>query len=94
MLVVDAALAHDAQRRRPEARREAGVADFPGQGCQTAREFLVRFEPVADRALVAIVELDDLHGDLVARLGQGFEVAQQVGFGDVVEEVVPAAPTR
>ena len=39
-------------------------------------------------------ELHDIDGNLIASGAQRFQIAQQVGFGHAVEEVIPAAPAR
>ncbi len=92
MRLVDAALGHDAERRRPQPGREARRAYRARHGREAARELLVGFEPVADRALVAVVELDEFDRDLVACGDERIEVADEGVFADVVEEVVPGAP--
>ena len=62
----EAALAHHAEGRRPDARRGSPrVADLRRERREPARELLVRLEPVADRALVAVVELHEVDRDLV-----------------------------
>ena len=87
--------ATDAEGRRPEARARSPPRGSPrASGAQAARELRVRLQPVADRALVAVVDLHDVDRDLVARGDERLEVAQHVVLADVVEEVVPAAPAR
>ena len=90
--LVEAALGHDAEGRRPEPGREARRAHRARHRREAARELLVGLEPVADRALVAVVELDEVDRDLVARGDERIEVADEGVLADVVEEVVPGAP--
>jgi hypothetical protein len=83
------ALGHDAERggQRPAGRRpdrSSQRSDAAG----TARSS----QPVADGALVAVVELHDVDRDLLAARREGFQIAKQILFPDPVEEVVPAAP--
>jgi hypothetical protein len=93
MLGEHPALRHHAERRRPEARSEAGIANRTGHRRQSARELRVGLEPVADLALVTVVELDHVDRQLAARGRERVEIPQQIVFGDVVKEVVPGAPT-
>src|SRR4029450_6853508 len=89
-----AALAAAGKRRGPGARAEARRADLRRHRREPARELRIGLEPVADGALVAVVELDEIDRDLRARRAERLEVAEQRDLGDVVEEVVPAAPAR
>ena len=88
------ALRHHAERREPDAGAEARTANVLGERREPARKALVRLEPVSDRALVAVVELHEVDRELDARLGERFEIAEQVGLAHLAEELVPAAPAR
>ena len=94
LLGEELALAHDAERRGPQTGHEARRADLLRHRREPARKLGVRPTPVPHRALVAVVELDDVDADLVARRRQGLEVASHVVLGDALERVVPAAPAR
>jgi S-methylmethionine-dependent homocysteine/selenocysteine methylase len=94
MLGEELALADAAEGRGPQARREARRTDRLGERREAARELRAGREPVADGALIAVVELHDVDGQLVARRDERIEVAQHVVLADVVERVVPAAPSR
>ena len=72
----------------PDARPPATGGDVSRQRLEAGRELRVGVEPVTDGRLVPVVELEDVEGPPVG----GGEVAAEVGLGDLVEVVVPAAP--
>ena len=92
MLLEETALRDDAERRGPDPRRESGRADLRRERREPARELRVGLQPIADLPLVAVVDLDDVDGDLRPRRRQRLEIAQHVRLVHAVEEVVPAAP--
>jgi len=92
MVLVEAALRGDAKGSRPDAGAEAGISDRSRQRSDAAGKPLAGLEPVADGALVAVVELHDIDGNLLASRREPFQVAEQTLLRDPVEELVPAAP--
>ena len=54
----ETALRDDAEGRGPDPRDESGRADLRRERRQAARKPRVRLQPIADRALVAVVDLD------------------------------------
>ena len=79
------------ERRHPDAGPPAGVPDPPDDVGQRG-EAVRQGQPVAQLGLVAVVDLDDVEGEI--ELAHGDEVLLDVGLGDVLEVVVPGAPGR
>src|SRR3954452_7256338 len=78
------------ERRDPEGRLEALLADGLEDALHVAAEGLPRFQPVAHRGLIAVVELDVL--ELRDILRDGGEIVHDVAGGDARSEAIPTAP--
>jgi len=79
------------ERRGPDSGEPAGRSD-PVGGARERAKARRALEPVADAALVAVVDLDDLDRELET-LDRG-ERGGDVGLGHLVPVAVPRAPAR
>ncbi len=76
------------ERRQPDPGRAPGRGDRGRDPADSRREALVGVEPIADRALVAVVELEHVERP---RVGER-EVVAHGALAHVLEVLVPGAP--
>ena len=80
------------KRSKPDAGFESGLFDFSSQSFESVREFPVADEPVPQRRLISVVQLE-VFQRIFLPVGVQIAAFSRMSFSrDVAEVVIPAAP--
>ena len=90
----DGRVALQDERGQPDARGEAGLADFSRELAKPMREALIEFKPIADTLLVAIVNLKQVERQFACMGGHFLQVGSEHTLIDFGEVLVPGTPAE